>query len=130
MASGRLICMVASNDDWSHNSSSRYPTIERSEASDAQTSSIGLVRNLNLNFNDVRVQAIMETIQCMAPDDSPLAVLAQQGAETRNLIIAEKSVGGPQREPCTNDNNRARHVQSEAASSAIPNHRLSEHDTW
>jgi hypothetical protein len=40
---GRLICMVAPNGDWSHNSSSRYPTIGRSEASDARTLSGGLV---------------------------------------------------------------------------------------
>jgi hypothetical protein len=34
---GRLIIMVAPVGAHSHNSSSRYPTIERSEASDAQT---------------------------------------------------------------------------------------------
>jgi hypothetical protein len=33
--SGRIICMVAPNCDRSHNISSRYPIIERSEASDA-----------------------------------------------------------------------------------------------
>jgi hypothetical protein len=69
---GRLICMVAPNGDQSNNTSSRYPTIGRSEASDAQTPSGSLVRNLNLDFNAVRVQAIMETIQCMVPDGSPL----------------------------------------------------------
>jgi hypothetical protein len=57
-----LICMVASNGDWSHNNSNKYPTIGRSVASDARTSSVGLVQNLNLDFNVVRVQAIMETI--------------------------------------------------------------------
>jgi hypothetical protein len=31
---GHLICMVAPSGDWSNNTSSRYPTIERSEASD------------------------------------------------------------------------------------------------
>jgi hypothetical protein len=56
------ILMVAPNGDWSCNSSSRYPTIGRSEAFDAKTPSVGLVRNLNLDFNAVRVQAIMETI--------------------------------------------------------------------
>jgi hypothetical protein len=43
----RLICMVASNCDRSHNNSSRYPTIRRSEASDARIPSGSLVRNLN-----------------------------------------------------------------------------------
>jgi hypothetical protein len=69
---GRLICMMAPNGEQSHNSFMRYPTIGRSEASDAWTPSGGLVWNLNPDFNTVRVQAIMETIQRMAPDDSPL----------------------------------------------------------
>jgi hypothetical protein len=50
---GHLICMVPPNGDRSHNSFSRYPTIERSETFDAQTPSGGLVRNLNLDFNVV-----------------------------------------------------------------------------
>jgi hypothetical protein len=57
-----LILMVAPNGDQFHNSSTRYPTIGRLKESDAQTPSVGLVRNLNPDFNDVRVQAIMETI--------------------------------------------------------------------
>jgi hypothetical protein len=73
----RLILMVAPKGDRSCNSSSGYPTIGRLETSDTQTPSIGLVQNLNPDFNVVRVQAIMETIQCMAPDGSPLALLAQ-----------------------------------------------------
>jgi hypothetical protein len=52
---GRLICMVAPNEDPSHNNSSRYPTIGRSEASDARTPSAGLVQNLNPDFNVVRL---------------------------------------------------------------------------
>jgi hypothetical protein len=48
------------------------PLFGRSEASDAQTPSTGLVQNLNSDFNAVRVQAIMETIQHMAPDGYPL----------------------------------------------------------
>jgi hypothetical protein len=47
--------MVAPNGDRSHNGSSRYPTIRRSEASDAWTPSGDLVWNLNSDFNDVRV---------------------------------------------------------------------------
>jgi hypothetical protein len=56
-----LILMVAPNEDWSHNGSSGYLTIGRSEMSDAQNPSAGLVRNLNPDFNVIRVQAIMET---------------------------------------------------------------------
>jgi hypothetical protein len=125
---GRLILMVALNGDWSCNSSSGYPTIGRSDASDTQTPSTGVVRNLNPDFNAIRVQAIMETIQRMAPDGSPLALLAQQGAEVANLIVAEKSAGVPRGESSAGHDNRARRAQSEAASSASPNQHLSEHD--
>jgi hypothetical protein len=104
----RLICMVAPNEDQPRHSSSGYPTIGRSEASDAQTPSIGLIQNLNPDFNAIRVQAIMETIQRMAPDGSPLALLAQQGAEAANLVVAEKSTGVPRREPSRGHNDRAR----------------------
>jgi hypothetical protein len=58
----RLILMVAPNGGRSRNSCSGYPTIRRSETSDAQTPSAGLVRNLNPDFNAVRDQAIMENI--------------------------------------------------------------------
>jgi hypothetical protein len=103
-----LICMVALNGDRSNNTSSRYPTIGRSETSDAQTPSDGLVRNLNPDFNVVRVQAIMKTIQRMALDGSSLAILTQQGVEAVNLVIAEKSAGIPRREPSVGDNDRTR----------------------
>jgi hypothetical protein len=79
----RLICMVTPNEDQPRHSSSGYPTIGRSEASDARTPSTGLIRNLNPGFNVVRVQAIMETIQRMASDGSPLALFAQQGLKQR-----------------------------------------------
>jgi hypothetical protein len=87
--------MVALNGDRSRNSSSGYLTIGRSEIYDAQTPSAGLVQNLNLDFNAVWIQMIMETIQCMALDVSPLALLAQQGAKLTNLVVAEKSDNGP-----------------------------------
>jgi hypothetical protein len=125
---GHLIFMVAPNGDRSHNSSSGYPTIGRSERSNAQTPSMGLAQNLNPNFNVVRVQAIMETIQHMAPDGSPLALVAQQRAEAVNLIVAEKSASGPRRESSAGHNDRARHAQSEAVSSASPNQHLAEND--
>jgi hypothetical protein len=35
----------------------------------------------------------------MAPDGSPLALLAQQGVEATNLVVAEKSASGPSSEP-------------------------------
>jgi hypothetical protein len=57
-----FIYMVAPNGDRSSNTSIRYPTIRRSEASDARTPSGGLAQNLNPDFNVVRVQTIMETI--------------------------------------------------------------------
>jgi hypothetical protein len=77
-----------------------------------------LVWNLNPDFNVVRVQAIMETIQRMTPDGSPLVVLAQQGAEAVNLIIAKKLTGIPKREPSAGDNDQAWCARSEATSSS------------
>jgi hypothetical protein len=104
----RLILVVAPTGDRFRNSSSGYPTIRRSEMSDAQTPSIGLVRNLNPDFTVVRVQTIMRTIQCMAPDGSPLTLLAQQGAKAVNLVVAEKLASGARREPSAGQNDRAR----------------------
>jgi hypothetical protein len=127
---GRFIYMVTPNGDRSSNTSNRYPTIGRSEAFDARTPNGGLARNLNPDFNSVRVQAIMETIQRMALDGCPLAVLAQQGAKPANLIIAVKSADVPLWEPSIDGNDRARRARSEAGSSASPNRRLSEHDAW
>jgi hypothetical protein len=123
-----LILMVAPNGDWSRNSSSGYPTIGRSETSGAQTPSMGLVRNLNPDFNAIRVQAIMEIIQHMTPDGSPLALLAQQGVEAANLVVAEKSASGLRKEPSAGHNDRARRARSEAASSASLNRHLAEND--
>jgi hypothetical protein len=127
-STSRLICMVAPNEDQPHHSSSGYPTIGRSEASDARTPSTRLVRNLNSDFNVVRVQAIMETIQRMTPDSSPLALLAQQGAEAANLVVAEKSTDVPQREPSGGHNDQARRARSEVASSFSPNRHLAGND--
>jgi hypothetical protein len=64
----------------------------------------------------------------MAPDGSPLAFLAQQGAEAVNLVVAEKSASEPRREPSAGHNDRARRVRSEVASSASPNRHLAEND--
>jgi hypothetical protein len=36
-----------------------------------------MIRNLNLDFNVVRLQTIMESIHHMAPEGSPLVALAQ-----------------------------------------------------
>jgi hypothetical protein len=68
--------MVAPGGAPSQNSSSRYPTIRRLEASDARTPNDGMIWNLNLDFNTVWLQTIMELIQYMTPEDSPLVSLA------------------------------------------------------
>jgi hypothetical protein len=70
------ISMVGPAMAHSHNSSSRYPTIRGSEASDARTPSNRIVRNLNPSFNVVWIQTTMESIQRMVPHDSPLVALA------------------------------------------------------
>jgi hypothetical protein len=59
---GRLIIMVAPARGPSHNSSSRYPTIGRSETSNAQTPNDEMICNLNSDFNIIRLQTIMESI--------------------------------------------------------------------
>jgi hypothetical protein len=123
--------MVAPTGAPSHNSSSRYPTIGRSEASDARTPSDRLVRNLNQDFNIVRLQTIRESIQHMAPQGSPLLALAQQGAEPANHIIAaERSAGNHWREPSVGDRSdgRTKRARSEAASSISGNRCLADND--
>jgi hypothetical protein len=70
----------------------------------------------------------MEIIQHMTPDGSPLALLAQQGVEAANLVVAEKSTSGLRREPSAGHNDWARRARSEAASSASLNRHLAEND--
>jgi hypothetical protein len=112
----RLICMVAPNEDPLRNSSSKYPTIRRSEVSNARTPNAGLVQNLNLDFNAVRLQMILELIQRMAPEGSPLIALAQHGAEAANLAVAERSADNPPREPSIGNKDQARWDRVEAVS--------------
>jgi hypothetical protein len=85
---GHLIIMVAPARGPLQNSSSRYPTIGRLEAFDARTSNDGMIQNLNSDFNTIRLQTIMESIQRMTLEGSPLVALAQQGDEAVNFIIA------------------------------------------
>jgi hypothetical protein len=58
----------------------------------------------------------METIQHMVADGSPLVLLAQEGAEAANLIVAEKSASVPRGEPSASRNDQAGCARSEAAS--------------
>jgi hypothetical protein len=57
--------------------------------SDARTPNDEMIQNLNPNFNVVRLQTIMESIQRITPEVSPLVALVQQGAEVANHVIAE-----------------------------------------
>jgi hypothetical protein len=41
-----------------------------------------------MDFNVVQLQTIMESIQRMVPQDSPLVALAQQGNEAMGQIVA------------------------------------------
>jgi hypothetical protein len=72
----------------------------------------------------------MESIQRMAPEGSSLVVLAQQGAEAANYIIAERSAGNPRGEPSIRNrsHDQAKRARSEAASSVSANHRLANND--
>jgi hypothetical protein len=72
---GRLIIMVAPAGGPSQHSSRKYPTIRRSEASDARMPDDEMIWNLNTDINAIRLQTIMEFIQRMAPEGSPLVAL-------------------------------------------------------
>jgi hypothetical protein len=54
-----------------------------------------MIQNLNLNFNPIQIQTIMESIQQMAHEGFPLVALAQQGAKVANVIVAQRSAGNP-----------------------------------
>jgi hypothetical protein len=92
----------------SQHSSSRYPTIGRSEASDARTSDDGMIRNLNPDFNAIRLQTIIESIQQMTHEGSPLVTLAQQGAEVANVVVAQRSADNPRGEPSVGNRSNGR----------------------
>jgi hypothetical protein len=115
----------------SQNGSSKYLTIGGSEASDAQTPSNNAIQNLNPDFDAVRLQTIMESIQQTVPHDSPLIALAEQGVEgAGNIIAAAPSVENHQGEPFggNRSNDQGKRARSEAASSASDNRRLADND--
>jgi hypothetical protein len=58
----RRINMVGPTRGDSQNSSSMYPIISGSKASDTKTPSSNIVQDLNSDFNTVRLQTIMESI--------------------------------------------------------------------
>jgi hypothetical protein len=70
-----MLVTVAPNGDPLRNSSNRYRTIRGSEASDAQTPNARMIQNLNPDFNAVRFQTIMKSIQRMVPEGSPIIAL-------------------------------------------------------
>jgi hypothetical protein len=127
---GRLIIMVAPTRTPSQNNSSKYPTIGRSEASDARSPNDGMIRYLNPYLNTARLRTIMESIQRMTPEGSSLVALAQHGAEAANYIIVERSAGNPRGEPSIRNRSydQAKRARSEAASSVSANHRLANND--
>jgi hypothetical protein len=127
---GRLIVMVAPVGGPSHDNSSRYPTIGRSEVFDARTPNNRMIQNLNLDFNAILLLTIMESIQRMTPEGSPLVALAHQGVETVNYVIAQRLTGNPRGEPSVGNrsNDRIKRARSEAASSASSNRLLADND--
>jgi hypothetical protein len=127
---GHLIIMVAPAGAPSNNSSSRYPTIGRSEAFDARTPNDRMIQNLNLDFNVVRLQPIMKSIQRMAPEGSILVALAQQGAEAANYVIAQRLADNPRGELSVGNqsNDWVKRARSEAAASTSSNRCLADND--
>jgi hypothetical protein len=89
-----------------------------------------MIQNLNLDFNAIRLQTIMESFQWMTPKGSPLIAMAQQGAKVVNVIVAQRSANNPRGEPSVGNRSidRGERVQSEAPSSASGNRRLTNND--
>jgi hypothetical protein len=87
--------MVAPAGGPSQNNSSRYPTIGRLEVSNDRMPNGEMIRNLNPEFNVIRLETIMESIQRMAHEGSPLIALAQQGDEVANIVVAQQSADNP-----------------------------------
>jgi hypothetical protein len=128
----RRISMVGPGRAYSRNNSSKYPTIRGSVSFDARTPSNRVVQTLNPDFNTVQLQTIMESIQCLAPQDSPLAALAQQGNEAAvRIAAAEPSMGNRRGEPTIGNrfDDRAKRTHSEEASSVSDGKRLADGDT-
>jgi hypothetical protein len=69
-----------------------------------------MIQNLNLDFNVVRLQTIMDSIQWMAHEGSPIVALAQQRVEAMNYVIAQRSADNPRGEPSIDNrsNDRAK----------------------
>jgi hypothetical protein len=94
------ISMVGLGRAYSYNSSIKYPMIRGSTTSNAWTPSNQVVQNLHPDFNTIRLQTIMESIQRLAPKDSSLVALAQQGAEAVvQIAVVEPSRGDRCSEP-------------------------------
>jgi hypothetical protein len=91
-----------------------------------------MIQNLNPDFNAIRLQTIMQSIQRMSPEGSPFFTPAQQGAEVVNIITAQWPAGNPRGEPSVGNlsDDREKRAQSEAVASASGNHRLADNDVW
>jgi hypothetical protein len=84
-------------------------------------------QNLNPDFNVVRLQTIMELIQHLAPQNSLLVALAQQGAKAVGQIITAKpSVRNHRGKPSVGNRfkDRVKCARSEEAYSASGNRHL------
>jgi hypothetical protein len=71
-----------------------------------------MTRNLNTDFNVIRLQTIMKFIQLMAPEDSPLIAITRQGVDAVNFVVAQRSADNPRGEPSVDNqsNDRAKRV--------------------
>jgi hypothetical protein len=83
---------------------------------------LGLRRD-SLRLAGVTSAAVAATSLLIGP-----MIMAQQGVEAVNLVVAEKSSGIPRKEPSGGHNDQARHAQSEVASSASSNRHIVKND--
>jgi hypothetical protein len=104
---GRIIFMAASNGDPSHNSSSRYPTIGRSEASDVRTLNDGMIRNLKALSLLLWLSKRLRWRMSLWHNDRPATLEGNHPSATDQMIGKR---------------------ELEATSSASGNHRLADND--
>jgi hypothetical protein len=112
-------------------STSSGASTDRDSIEDYPEISNRVVRNLNLSFNTVQLQTIMESIQHLVPQDSPLVAWAQLGNEAVGQIIAaESSADNHWGKPSIGNRSKdwAKCARSKEASSTISNRRLVEGD--
>jgi hypothetical protein len=67
-----------------------------------------MIHNLNLDFSAIQLQTLMQSIQRMTAEGSPLIAVAQQGVEVVNVIVAQRLISNPRGEPSVDNRSNDR----------------------